>query len=145
MPNAAKRPCRICRRWFRPDRRVGSRQHACGRPECQISRRKKTQASWRVRNPDYFIAWRIQARHAVATQSKPATRLPPPLSHLPWDIARDAFGSKGACFVGMMGSLMLKSAKDQFRVQTVDYARDPGSLPRLPAKDQFNRQLIDST
>ena len=35
MPEARKRPCTICRRWFRPDPRVGDRQHACGKPECQ--------------------------------------------------------------------------------------------------------------
>src|ERR1019366_1253336 len=51
MPAARKRPCAICRRWFRPDARIGSRQHACGKPECQTSRRQKTQASWRRRNP----------------------------------------------------------------------------------------------
>ena len=38
MPVAGKRPCSICRRWFRPDVRVGSRQRACGRPECQTAR-----------------------------------------------------------------------------------------------------------
>src|ERR1022692_2317260 len=64
MPEARKRPCAICRRWFRPDGRVGSRQHACGNPECQTSRRQKTQASWRRRNPGYAIAWRVDRRAA---------------------------------------------------------------------------------
>src|ERR1039458_9515569 len=62
MPEARKRPCAICRQWFRPDARVGSRQHACGKPECQTSRRQKTQASWRRRNPGYAIAYRIDQR-----------------------------------------------------------------------------------
>ncbi len=39
MPEARKRPCSICRRWFRPDPRVGDRQHACTKPECQTARR----------------------------------------------------------------------------------------------------------
>jgi hypothetical protein len=67
MPKAGKRPCTICRRWFRPNPRVGVRQHACGQPECQSARRQKTQASWRRRNPDYAIAYRIQQR-AVTEQ-----------------------------------------------------------------------------
>jgi hypothetical protein len=52
MPAARKRPCSICRRWFRPDPRVGLRQHTCGKPDCQAARRRKTQARWRTKNPD---------------------------------------------------------------------------------------------
>src|SRR5947208_15138432 len=59
MADARKRPCCICRRWFRPDPRIGSRQQACRRAECQAARRKKKQKAWRERNPDYFIARRI--------------------------------------------------------------------------------------
>ena len=45
MPKVRKKPCRICRRWFQPDARVGERQRACGKPECQTARRQKTQAA----------------------------------------------------------------------------------------------------
>jgi hypothetical protein len=113
MPDSAKKPCCICRRWFRPNSRVGIRQRACGRPERQTARRKKTQSAWRARNPDYFIARRIQARSASTQQPDPL-RLPPPLSQLPWDIAQDEFGVKGADFIGVMGTLLLKAAQDQF-------------------------------
>ena len=64
-----KRPCRICRRWFVPDGRVGRRQRACSAPTCQIARRARTQASWRRRNPDYFIAHRIQRRRLNAEEA----------------------------------------------------------------------------
>ena len=143
MPNSAKRPCRICRRWFRPDVRVGIRQRACSRLECQAARRKKTQAAWRARNPDYLVAWRIQARAGSERPPEPL-RLPPPLSNLPWDIAQDEFGVKGADFIGAMGALLLQAAKDQFEEQLVDSSRDPGTLPLTPAKDQFQAQLVDS-
>jgi len=87
MPDARKRACRICRRWFRPDNRVGDRQRACGEPDCQKARRQKTQASWRARNPGYATAHRISQRN----QEKAAEplRTPPPLSRLPWDLAKD--------------------------------------------------------
>ena len=62
MAKDRKKPCRICRRWFRPDARVGERQRACGKPECQAARRQKTQADWRKRNPDY--AHRLEIRPA---------------------------------------------------------------------------------
>src|SRR5437867_2848344 len=90
MADARKRPCCICRRWFRPDPRIGSRQRACGRPECQVARRKKKQKAWRERNPDYFIARRIQDRSRQDRPPEPL-RLPIPLSRLPWDIAQSQF------------------------------------------------------
>src|SRR5207244_7220463 len=62
MPDARKRPCCICRRWFRPDSRIGSRQRACRSPECQTARRVQTQRSWRESRPDYFIAYRMRER-----------------------------------------------------------------------------------
>ena len=144
MPDAAKKPCRICRRWFRPDVRVGARQHTCGRPECQVARRKKTQAAWRARNPDYFVAWRIQAR-AESERAPEPLRLPFPLSNLPWDMAQDEFGVKGADFIGAMGALLLQAVKDQFEGQVIDSSRDPATLPPTPAKDQFLAQLVDSS
>ena len=89
MPEARKRPCTICRRWFRPNARVGDRQHACGNPECQTVRRQKTQADWRNRNPGYSIAWRIDQRAAVQPEAPEPLRMPPPLHRLPWDVAKD--------------------------------------------------------
>jgi hypothetical protein len=143
MPDAKKKPCRICRKWFLPDVHVGDRQRTCSRPECQVARRKKTQAAWRNRNPDYFVEWRIQTRAGPERAPEPL-RLPSPLSSLPWDIAQIEFGVKGADFIGVMGKLLLRSTKDQFEEQVIDSAVDPSTLPLTPAKDQFKAQLIDS-
>ena len=134
MPEARKRPCAICRCWFRPDARVGDRQHACGKPECQTKRRQMTQASWRHRNPGYAIAYRIDQR---ATQTEPPSevmRLPAPLNQLPWEFAKDQFGPERADFIGVMGALMVRSAKDQFRAYLLDPTRVLGTLPPPPRK-----------
>jgi len=143
MSIPAKKPCRICRRWFRPDVRVGSRQHTCSRPECQAARHKKTQAAWRALNPGYSLEWRIQAR-AESARAPASVRLASPLSTLPWDMAQEEFGLKGADFIGAMGKLLLQGAKDQFEGQVVDFSRDPGTLPPSSAKDQFRAQIVDS-
>src|ERR1017187_2517444 len=111
MPEARKRPCTICRRWFRPDARVGVRQRACTKPECQTARRLKTQASWRNRNQGYAIAWRLDRRATQAQQPPEALRLPKPLNQLPWEFA-----------------------KDQFSPYLPDPARLSGALPPLPEK-----------
>jgi hypothetical protein len=133
MPEARKRPCRICRRWFQPDPRVGGRQRACGKPECQTARRRKTQASWRDHNPGYGIAWRIDQR-AVQTSPPEPLRLPAPLNQLPWNVAKDQFGVQGADFIGVMGALIVRAAKDQIRPYLIDPTGLPSALPPPPQK-----------
>src|SRR5712692_4106916 len=98
------RPCRICRKWFRTDPRVGDRQRACSSRECQAKRRKRTQAAWRAANPEYFAAQRIQARAASPPPVEPL-RVGRPLDRLPWDLAQDQFGVQGADFLGVLGGL----------------------------------------
>src|SRR5207253_2440337 len=136
MADARKRPCCICRRWFRPDPRIGSRQRACGRPECQVARRKKKQKAWRKRNPDYFIARRIQDRSRQDRPPEPL-RLPPPLSQLPWDIAQSQFGTEGADFIGIMGILLLRSAQSQFRAYVIEDSRPPDTLRSESTQSQM--------
>ena len=135
MPEARKKPCRICRRWFCPDARVGPRQRACGDPDCQKARRQKTQASWRDRNPGYATAYRIDQRHRPDIAEEPGPlRVAPPLRQLPWDFAKDQFGGKGADFIGVMGTLILRSAKDQCNAQPIDSKGLSGTLPPTPEK-----------
>src|SRR5437588_3697438 len=134
MPEARKRPCAICRRWFRPDARVGKRQQACGKPECQRSRRQKTQASWRRRNPCYAMAWRIDRRTSQTPSPPEPLRLPAPLNQLPWELAKDQFGSPGADFIGVMGALIIRTAKDQFRTYLTDPTILSGTLLPPPQK-----------
>jgi hypothetical protein len=127
-----KRPCCICRRWFVLDRRVGRRQRACSAPTCQTARRARTQASWRRRNPDYFIAHRIQRRRLEAEEVGGAVLplvLPPPLSQLPWDVAQEAFGVAGTDFLGHLGRVLLGAAQDQKAGQMLDSTGESGRLP----------------
>ena len=136
MPVARKRPCCICHRWFRPDNRVGSRQRACSKPACQFLRRRKKQAAWRARNPDYFPGRRIQGRGACDEPPEPL-RLPSPLNQLPWDIAQSEFGVQGADFIGVMGALLLHSAQSQLKLYRIDSRVDPATLPHLAAQSQM--------
>jgi hypothetical protein len=133
MTEARKRPCIICRQWFRPDPRVGARQHTCRKPACQAARRQKTQAEWRRRNPDYGIAYRLQQRAAQPVPIEPF-RMPTPLNRLPWDLAKDQFGAPGADFIGVLGNLLLGVVKDQFQAYSADFTGVPGTLPPPPGK-----------
>ena len=115
---------------------MGPRQHTCGKSECQAERRKRTQANWRAKNPEYAAGYRIQQRAAQEQPPEPL-RLPQPLRQLPWDLAKDEFGQKGSDFIGVMGSLLVRSAKDPFRSYVVDLATTPSPIPPPAEKDQF--------
>ena len=99
-----------------------------------MARRKRTQANWRAKNPEYAAGYRIQQR-SVQEQPPEPLRLPAPLSRLPWDLAKDEFGRKGADFIGVMGALLVRTAKDQFRAYIDDTARVPSPLPVPAAQD----------
>src|SRR5450631_2162708 len=139
MRKAGKRPCSICRQWFLPEPRVRDRQRACAKPECQASRRQKTQASWRRRNRGYALTRRIDRR---AAQPSEPLRLPAPLDQLPWDVAKDQFGSQGADFIAVMGALIVRTAKDSWAAYLIDPARLPS---RLPAPSQKTSPRLGHT
>ncbi len=143
MPKARKKPCRICRRWFQPDVRVGERQLVCGKPECQTARRQKTQAGWRKRNPDYAIAWRLDQR---ATQIPVPERFSfaAPLNQLPWNVAKDQFGAQGADFIGVMSALILRAAKDEIRPYLSDLTGLPSRVPPFSKKTSSNLPHTES-
>jgi hypothetical protein len=128
MPDTRKRPCSICRHWFRPNPRVGTRQRTCGKAECRASCRQKTQARWRRGNPGYALAYRIDRRAAQSEAPEPM-RLPAPLNQLPWEFAKDEFGMQRADFIGAMGALMVRTAKDEFRAYLIDPTGVCGTLP----------------
>jgi hypothetical protein len=136
MPDARKKPCCICRRWFRPDPRIGLRQRACRNPDCQAARRRKKQKQWRGCNPDYFIARRILDRGKADRAPEPL-RLPPPLSQLPWDIAQSEFGVKGTDFIGVLGTVLWRGVQSQFEAYLTDSSRFSGTLPPSAAQSQI--------
>ena len=105
-------------------------------PACQASRRRKRQAAWRARNPDYFAGRRIQGRMEVDPSPEPL-RLPPPLNRLPWDIAQSEFGVQGADFIGVMGALLLRSPQSQLKPYRIDSKEDSATLLDPVAQSQI--------
>ena len=133
MSRTRKLPCRICRRWFYPDPRAGDRQRACSNPGCQTARRKKTQANWRAENPGYAAAYRIDQRYHSLEEPEPL-RVPAPLNQLPWDLAKDQFGGKGADFIALACALLRRTAKDQSSGYLIEWKRVLSNNPSSPQK-----------
>lgn len=64
-----------------------------------------------------MIAWRLAARSKEGEQAPEPQRMPRPLDRLPWDVAQDEFGPKGADFVGYLGRLILSERKVEMKGQ----------------------------
>ena len=133
-----KRPCSICGAWFQPDARVGDRQHACTDPECQHGRRRRKQAQWRRRNPDYFVA----RRWSAATEAKVAepARAPPPLEQIPWDVVQSQMSSQPAVILGLFGRVLLIHVQSQMRAQVSVITGESPRLPPRRAQSQMETQ-----
>jgi len=57
--------------------------------------------------------------------------MPVRLSRLLWDLAKDELGQKGSDFLGLMVSLLVRSANRQFRAYLLDPTMVPSTLPML--------------
>jgi hypothetical protein len=125
---------------------VAGRQKVCGREACQEARRQETQADWRRRHPGYFIQWRAKKR-AELNGSEPVDppRVPPPLSHLPWELAQEEFGVAGADFLASLGRKLLVQAKDQIRTESSVIAEESAKVGVVSAKDQRPAQAAEMT
>ena len=156
-----KRPCSECRRWFLPNPRVGARQKTCGDPKCQRLRRRKQDAAWRARHPDYDRGRRWQNRldRTLATGKV----VPPrevPLVGVPWDLAEQVLGPGpvmiAAELAGLMGRhaqvemgrqlrvlegksarLALGGAQDEMGAYLPDFEGDLATLAPLVAQDEM--------
>ena len=97
LSGRGKRPCRICRRWFRPNPRAGERQHVCSSAECQRERHRRACAEWREREKD------ADRRHQLRTKvlvSEPQTGTIGDLAgQVRWDGVRDAVGLQVAVII----------------------------------------------
>ena len=94
------------------------------------------QGVWRARNPDYFLAHRLQKRSLEKQRPEPL-RLPAPVNRLPWDLAQDEFGVQGADFLGVMGKVLLRAAQFEFRGHLADSKDVVRTLPPSPAQSEI--------
>ena len=137
-----RRRCVICRRGFVPRPRVGDRQRACGRAECQGARRKRNQDEWRLGHLGYFIAWRARERaeRAKADGAVDPPGVAAPLSRLPWQLAQEEFGVMGADFLGSLGRILVDHAKDEIRSYSAGSTGGSPQVAPVGAKDEIRGQ-----
>lgn len=129
-----KRPCRQCRKWFRPDPRAGRRQHSCPSETCQRSRHRRACASWRARHPDYDVERRLRERVRAATPvGEPLQR--DPLAEVVWEAARDAVGVEVTVIVEETGKVLWTWARDAVHAQADEIMMKMRKVLPDPARD----------
>lgn len=130
-----KRPCCVCRRWFRPDVRIGDRQRACGTSECQRARHRAADRAWHARNRDYDRGrrWQVAVDAARAGSPPSVPDRPPPMAGVPWDVAQDAMRAEAVVILAGVVRVLADWAQDEIRKQVLDPAWKSGGVGGVAA------------
>jgi len=125
-----KRPCRICRKWFSPDPRLGDRQKTCGAKACQRLWHAKRCAEWNQANRAYFqeihLAHRLQQSQDSGTS--PPSASPPsqpcptiPISanfpRLPRSTIQEVIGAQQLIIIEYVARILFRSVQEVIRSQ----------------------------
>ena len=133
-----KRPCRICRRWFRPHPRAGDRQRTCGTASCQAERRRRAVTAWRDRHPDYDREDRLRRR----LQKEGSVRAGvDPMTSVDWQVARNAVGLEVAVVVEETSRVLATWARNAVALQGLGIASQSGRLPPPSARNGIGPTL----
>jgi len=124
-----KRPCRICRKWFSPDPRVGDRQKTCGAKDCQAKWHTKKCQEWNKKNKAYFneiylnkkLAVINEADHQIVSSSVQS-------SQLPRKLIQEVIGVQHLVIMEYVNRLLLRSFKEVILRQLPGINKQPEEL-----------------
>lgn len=105
-----------------PDARVRHCQRTCGRSECRVEQRRRTQARYRRDNADYWVERRLgeQAARLGESGRQPAVRVGgggAVAARVPWELVQDAFGVQVVVLIAFLLRLVLRTAQDAIRAE----------------------------
>ena len=141
---SVKRPCRICRRWFIPNPRLGERQKTCGAAECQKQWHKRKCADWNRNNRVYFreiyLRNRLRSADSARSPQSSAPRSPPspaslepvaPLDY-PRDVVQEVIGAQPLVILEYIVRLLTRGVQEAIRTQCSEMQEEFSRL--LPAE-----------
>lgn len=124
-----KRPCRVCRRWFRPNPRVGDVQMTCGMPKCKREWHRKKCAEWNRENREYFkeiyLNNKILAASAKTENPDNQQKVKGKTTRtrfnvgLPWQEIQEVMGVKQLVIIEYIIHLLLRSFKEPIKAQPI--------------------------
>ena len=92
-----KRPCCICRKWFKPDVRQIGRQKTCANLDCKREQHRRQCEKWNKKNKDYSKTHYLDKKIAAVQEALPdeppiANNRHPPI--FPHEIIINEYGAK---------------------------------------------------
>jgi hypothetical protein len=116
-----ERPCRICRRWFTPNPRLGDRQKTCADPYCKKEWHRKKCAQWNRKNTEYFRANYLQKKLDALSERKGVAGVCPVRSRspsgLPQRKVQEVIGLKAFVIIEYLAQLLLRRFQEVIRVK----------------------------
>ena len=107
-----KKPCKICRRWFRPHPRAGARQKVC--TDCQAERHRRACARWHEANPNYDKKRRLRAAAGLDA----AARADEPIEAILWSVIEQAIGPAHRTVTEAIARLLVQYVRDAVPPET---------------------------
>lgn len=129
-----RRPCRICRRWFRPHPRVGDRQHVCSRVGCQRERHRRACQRWRRHEAAAEREYRLRRRIRLEPDGREAAG---PGRRLSWNAVRDAVGLEVAVILEEISRFLEDVVRDAVRHQVRAPATESRRVPVGDRRDDM--------
>jgi hypothetical protein len=140
-----KRPCRICKKWFSPDPRLGDRQKTCGTPACQRQWHIRKCAEWNLKNRfvarESYLRGRLEllapASHSPSSPP-PNPVSPPPLNPIPKrvtpldyppKVVQEVIGAQQHVIIEYIVRLLLRRVQEVIKPQLHGIQADFGLLP----------------
>jgi hypothetical protein len=132
-----KRPCKICRKWFLPNPRLGVRQKTCGAEECKDKWHTKKCAQWNRQNRPYFQANHLskklqsnqnqeKASGNLTSRSKKVGKSP----QLPQKVIQEVIGVQQFVIIEYVSRVLLRRVQEVIRKQTVEISIEAEQLLR---------------
>lgn len=141
-----KRPCRICRKWFTPDPRIGDRQKTCGDHECMRKWHTKKCAEWNRNNrkcaQENYLHDKLA--HAVS-ESDDTKKISPalttsastvspshaaPFPRLPRCLVQEVIGAQQLVIMEYMARQLFRAVQEVISRQVPKNTKDSTRLPR---------------
>ena len=123
----SKRPCRVCKRWFTPDARLGDRQKTCGDVACKREWHRRKCAEWNEKNSEYAKANALQRKIEAAKNPQPSSG--GSRSLLPQGYAKEVIEVQVVVILEYLGQQLLRRLQEVIKRQAVVNKRQSGRLP----------------
>jgi len=130
----SKRPCGFCRKWFRPDGRVGDRQYACSDPGCQRERHRCNCRDHRRRNLEWDREERLRERLLIVDREAAQED---PTGHLDREVARDEIGWQATVIIEEYAKTVYRAMRDERLSQLLGSKGKKGQHPPSGSRDEI--------